>query len=146
MIRSFDEYVREGIVVQRTADHPRAEALRTDAVRSFEVVEAIRSSIGITDHNANIIVKLAYDVVMSSIRAHMGACGFHASGRGAHEAEVAYLRMLGFGDADVVFCDRLRYYRNGIMYYGKNFGAEYARTTIAFASRMLEALHKDKCL
>ena len=146
VIRSFEEYVREGIVEERSPDLPRSRDLRLDASNSFESIVSIRDAVGVSDALANAIVKLAYDAVMSAIRSHMVSCGYHASGRGAHEAEVAYLRVLGVSDADVDFCDRLRYYRNGIMYYGKRFDAHYAESVVLFASRMLAVLDREDSL
>ncbi len=58
--------------------------------------------------------------------------GFGTSGKGAHEAEVSYLRKIGFKDQEVEFADRLRYFRNGILYYGKNYDKEYAEKVLKF--------------
>lgn len=66
--------------------------------------------------------------------------GFNASGRGAHEAEVAYLRKLGIKESIIQFADQLRYFRNRIMYYGKEFDSEYAEKVFLFLKNIYEKL------
>jgi hypothetical protein len=58
--------------------------------------------------------------------------GYVSSGQGAHEAEVAFTRNLGFTENNVQLLDQLRYFRNGILYYGKRFDKEYAERIILF--------------
>jgi hypothetical protein len=58
--------------------------------------------------------------------------GLKASGKGAHEAEVAYLQVLNFNEADIEFMNALRYFRNKIKYYGKSLTKEYAEKVIDF--------------
>ena len=69
---------------------------------------------------------------MFLIRSKMFETGYNSSGHGAHEAEVAYGKQLGFSDIDIVLLDQLRYFRNGILYYGKRFDKEYAEKIISF--------------
>ena len=66
--------------------------------------------------------------------------GFCAGGQGAHEAEVSYLRELGFDEKDIKFADQLRYFRNGILYYGTVLDAEYALKVIEFTKRIYPKL------
>lgn len=73
---------------------------------------------------------------MELIRARMLREGFNSVGKGAHEAEVVYLRKLGFKSSEVEFADQLRYYRNGIIYYGKTFDEEYAEKVIRFLEKV----------
>ncbi|MBT5342222.1 hypothetical protein HOL59_01435, partial [Candidatus Woesearchaeota archaeon] len=96
----------------------------------------------INDNNANYLIKNAYDIIMELIRAKMLKEGFGSSGRGAHEAEVAYLKKLEFKDKDVDFVDELRYFRNGILYYGKSFDQEYALKVLDFLERIYQSLSK----
>lgn len=63
-----------------------------------------------------------------------------ASGSGAHEAEVAYMLKLGFKEQDIRFMNDLRYFRNGILYYGKSFDSDYAEKTLRFLSRSYDQL------
>lgn len=60
----------------------------------------------------------------------------------AHEAEISYLRKLNFSETDVNFSNELRYHRNGIVYYGKNMGAEYANNVLKFLNEKYPNLVK----
>ena len=100
------------------------------------------SRVKITENNANSIIKLCYDVIMELVRAKMIEEGYNATGQGAHEAEVAYARILGFAETDVRFLDKIRYYRNGILYYGKEVDEEYAIQVITFTERVHPKLLK----
>lgn len=95
-------------------------------------VEAIKEKLEIGDSNANYFVENIYDTIMELIRAKMFLDGFKAAGLSAHEAEVSYLRKLQFSESDVSFANELRYYRNGIVYYGKSMDAEYANKVLKF--------------
>lgn len=79
---------------------------------------------------------------MEMIRAKMLIDGYKASGKGAHEAEVSYLRNMGFIEKDVRFADQVRYFRNGMLYYGTIQNKEYAEKIIQFTKKMYLALKK----
>ena len=66
--------------------------------------------------------------------------GYHASGLGAHEAEVSYLREIGFEEKDVAFADQLRYFRNGIEYYGNHLDAVYGEKVRDFVEMIFPRL------
>ena len=134
-MKSFDEYIKEGIVKKQYIDLRRASSLLNECNKSNVFLKEIVKKIGINDKNANYIIKNAYDIIMELIRAEMLKKGYNSSGQGAHEAEVAYLRVLGFKDAKVRFMDQLRYFRNGILYYGKSFDKEYAKKVISFLDK-----------
>ncbi len=130
--RKFNEYVEDKIVRKQSPDSSRANSLLKEAKNSYDYLMEIKKKIGITDKNANNIIKDSYDIIMEIIRAKMLEKGFNSSGRGAHEAEVAYLRELGFSETKVLFCNQLRYFRNGMLYYGKSFDKEYAEKVLNF--------------
>ncbi|MFA6073016.1 MAG: hypothetical protein WC758_02810 [Candidatus Woesearchaeota archaeon] len=134
-IKDFEEYIEEQIVKEQSPDKSRANSLKKESEQAEKFLKKIINTIGITDENANIIIKITYDIIMAKIRAKMILKGYNASGSGAHEAEVAYLRKLNFNEKDLQFCDQLRYFRNGIMYYGKSFDKEYAKKTISFLEK-----------
>jgi len=79
---------------------------------------------------------------MELIRAKMLKEGFNSLGKVAHEAEVSYLRKIGFNDKDVEFSDQLRYFRNGITYYGKIFDEEYAQKVFNYLRKIYPLLIK----
>jgi hypothetical protein len=92
----------------------------------------LQSKITLSDENANYFIENSYDILIELIRAKLFIDGFKSSGEGAHEAEVSYLRNLHLSEAEVRFMDQLRYFRNGIKYYGKCFSKEYAEKVLSF--------------
>lgn len=92
----------------------------------------MKEKLELNDSNANYFVENIYDTIMELIRARMFLDGFKAAGLSAHEAEISYLRKLQFSESDVIFANELRYYRNGIVYYGKSTDAEYANKVLKF--------------
>jgi len=143
-IKAFEEYIDEQIVKVHSKDSSRARSLQQEAKQTEKVLNQIIQSTGITDENANTIIKIAYDIIMEQIRAEMLLEGYHATGQGAHEAEVAYLRVLLFNEKDIQFCDQIRYFRNGIMYYGKTFQKEYAQKIIDFLKKFENKIQKKQ--
>ncbi len=77
---------------------------------------------------------------MKFIRSKMLKEGLNASGYGAHESEIVYLYNLGFSEKEIEFADQLRYFRNGIEYYGKSFNEEYAIKVIDFMDKIRKRL------
>lgn len=141
-IKSFEEFIREGIVKKQAPNKSRAEFLITESERGYNsLIESI-NKIGINDANANDYIKRCYDILMELIRAHMLLKGINASGFGAHEAEVAYLRNMGFNEADVQFADQMRFFRNGMLYYGTILDADYAHKVISFTKNVYSKLKK----
>lgn len=129
---SFDSYLRKRAARKITPDRARANFLIIEADISFEGLKERIDKIGINDKNANSIIKDCYDVIMEIIRAKMLIDGYSASGHNAHEAEVSYLRKLGFEDREVSFINELRYFRNSVTYYGKLLDKEYAKKIVDF--------------
>jgi hypothetical protein len=125
-MKDFEEYIKEGIVKKQSPNISRAKSLIKESKNSYVVFKQITTKIGISDENSNYIIKNAYDIIMELIRAKMLINGFNASGKGAHEAEVSYLKTLNFNTNHIRTIDQLRYFRNGILYYGKQFDKEYA--------------------
>ena len=80
------------------------------------------------------------DIIIYLIRAKMLSKGYNASGFSAHESEVAYLKNLSFNDIEINFINQLRYFRNGIMYYGKRFDKEYAEKILNFINKIKKRL------
>ena len=72
---------------------------------------------------------------MELVRANMLVSGYSCSGNFAHEAEVSYLRILGFSKSEVEFMNEARFLRNSIIYYGKILNEEYANTFYNFLDK-----------
>lgn len=136
----FDNYLRKGIVRRRIVDKSRARDLAEEACRKSKSMELVLRKIGLSDENANDIVEYCYDILINLVRSKMLLAGFSCAGLGAHEAEISYLRKLGFSDNEVRVANQLRYFRNGIMYYGKRFDCEYARKIVGFLEKARKIL------
>ncbi len=141
-IKAFDEFIKQGIVKRHSPDISRAEFLVNESKNTYEALIERVTVMGITNKNANSIAKECYDSIMEVVRASMLRNGMHASGMGAHEAEVAYMRNLGLSETDVQFADRLRYFRNGMLYYGTIVDKEYAQQALEFTKRIYPKLKR----
>lgn len=146
-VRQFEEFIRENVVKEQNPDKSRAEFLIKESESSFNLLNKKIGLLGISDQTANDLIKSCYDILMQLIRAIMLLEGYNASGFGAHEAEVAYMRKIGFKENDVQFVDQLRFYRNGMLYYGTMLDKEYAQKVIKFtndAYSKLKEKYNDK--
>lgn len=141
-LKAFEEYLKEGTAKKQSPDMLRARSLAAESEESFRVLLSFVEKVGLSDGSANHVVKNAYDIIMELVRAKMLSDGFGTTGKGAHEAEVSYMAEIGFGSQDVEFANELRYFRNGIMYYGKRLDEEYARKVLAFLKRIYPVLKK----
>lgn len=140
--KNFKEFMDEGVAKRQTPDTSRARFLLKETEKSYKFVVSLVKVTAINDENANSIIKLCYDAIMELIRAKMLVDGLNASGQGAHEAEVSYLREIGFNENDVQFANQLRYFRNGILYYGTILDKEYAQKVLGFMNRIYPKLKR----
>ncbi|MBI4154301.1 hypothetical protein HY501_03115 [Candidatus Woesearchaeota archaeon] len=134
-IKPFEEFIRDGTARKINIDRERAKSLVLEAERKFKSLEETIKKMGVSDANANDYIEYCYNIAMFLVRARMFGTGYASSGQGAHEAEVSFARKLGFNEAQVQFLDQLRYFRNGILYYGKRFDREYAEKVIDFTRK-----------
>jgi len=142
LMKSFEEFIRMRIVKKQTPDIPRARFLVKESENSYNNLLEMIDKLNINDNNANIFVKSCYDILMELIRAKMLLDGYSASGFGAHEAEISYMRILGFDEKNVQFLDQIRYFRNGIVYYGTALDKEYAEKVLNFINKIYPKLTK----
>lgn len=139
-LEEFESYVKKGIVKKQSPDKLRADSLMKETDSSYASLLEVLEKIGINDKNANQIIKNSYDIIMELIRAKMFLKGYNSSS--SHEAEVSYLKKLNFPARDVEFVNQLRYFRNGITYYGKIMTEEYAKKVVDFLGKILPKLKK----
>jgi len=139
-VKQFEEYLQEGIVKHISINKERAWSLLIESERKMCSLKERLEKLGIKKENANDYVEYCYDIIMHLIRAKLYLDGFSSSGQGAHEAEVSYLRKLGFIEKEVQFVDQIRYFRNGILYYGNNLDKEYAEKVVNFTKRVFPQL------
>jgi len=134
-LKPFRWYVETGVAKKISPNISRAKNLMQESERKESSLREILKKVGLSDSNANDIVEYCYDIIMMIVRAKLYIIGIKCSGTSSHEAEVSYLRELGFADADVRFADQLRFFRNGIKYYGKRIDSEYAKKTLDFLKK-----------
>lgn len=142
-LKKFEEFLENGIVRKRKPDQARADWLFREEEDRKKFLDEAYEKVGMRDDNANYFIENAYDAILGLIRAQMLLQGFSAVGEGAHEAEVAFLRKLKFTESETRFMNDLRYFRNGILYYGKKFDAEYGKRVLEFLSKAYSKL-KEK--
>ena len=143
-LNSFEEFLKEGIIRRTVIDKERAKNLIIEAERKITSLNENVEKIGVKDENANDYVEYCYDIIMFLIRVQLFSKGYAGSGQGAHEAEVSFARNLNFNEKEVEFLDQLRYFRNGILYYGKRLDAEYATKTIGFMKKVCKKLKENE--
>ena len=90
--------------------------------------------------NANDYIEYCYNIIMNLIRAKLLLDGYSSSGNYSHEAEISYLRKLGFEEKELNFINEMRYFRNGILYYGQFLDKEYAEKVINFLNQNYKRL------
>ncbi len=134
-IRHFQDFINDGTIKIQHPDKSRAEFLIKEAENGYLFLQEMLDKIGLRQNNANDYIKSCYDILMELIRAKMLLEGYNATGQGAHEAEVSYLRVLNFKETEVQFANQLRYFRNGMLYYGTILEQEYAEKVIEFTKK-----------
>src|SRR3989338_1878792 len=137
-MKSFEDFMKEGVVKKVSINRERARNMVVESERRMRSLDEHLKKIGIRDENANDYVEYCYDIIMHLLRAKMYLDGYSSSGQGAHEAEVSYMKMIRFSEKDVRFADQIRYFRNGILYYGTTLDREYAHKVIDFAKKVYQ--------
>ena len=141
-IKNFDEFIKNGIVKKVKPNPSRVISLKVKAEKKKGSLQERIDKIELTEGNAEDYIESCYDIIMLFIRAKMLSNGYKASGLGAHEAEVSYLRNMGFNENDIQFVDKLRYFRNGMLYYGTTLDKEYAQKVLDFFNQIYPKLKK----
>ena len=139
-LRAFEEFLKDVIITKATPNRMRADSLTAEAEKRKRFVKELLEKIKISDENANYYIESAYDTIMELLRAKLIIDGYKSHGEGAHEAEISYLRKIGFSEHDARFANALRYNRNGIKYYGKSFEKHYAESAISFLNEIYPKL------
>ena len=139
-VKQFDEFIRMGIVKRQAPDKSRSRFLIMEAEQGYDYLLKLIKNMGIGNHNANDYVKNCYDILMELTRAKMLLEGLNASGFKAHEAEVSYWRNMQFKEQDIQFLDQIRFFRNGMLYYGTILDKEYAEKVIEFTKKNYQKL------
>lgn len=141
-LKLFREYFEAGAVKKIKPDIERARNLILASERKINSLNENLKKIGIKNENANDYTEYCYDSFMLLLRAKLLSDGYNSSGTGAHEAEVSYMRNIGFNENEVQFANQMRFFRNGILYYGTLLDKEYAEKVIKFTRIIFPRLRK----
>lgn len=136
-LKKFSDFEEEGIIRKVSINSERAQSFILESERKQRTLSLNLEKVGINADNASDYVEHCYDIILFLIRAKMLSAGYSATGQGAHEAEVSYLRKVGFPEKDVLFINQIRYFRNGILYYGTLIDQEYAQKVIEFTKKVV---------
>ena len=141
-MKEFREFLEVGIVKRLSPNVLRAKDLIQESERKYKSLKQIINKIGLSNENSNDIIEYCYDIIIGLIRAKMYFDGYKSSGKGAHEAEVSYLMEMGFSETESRFMNEMRYFRNGIKYYGRHFGEDYSKRVVRYMEEMVVKLRK----
>ena len=141
-LRTFEEFLSEGVIKKVKVDLQRAKSLTKSSEIRMNLLKERILKIGVRDDNSNEYVESCHDILMFLIRAKMLVEGYNSSGFKSHEAEVSYMRILGFNEKDIQFVDQMRFFRNGMLYYGVILDKEYAEKVIKFTKENFQRLKK----
>jgi len=94
VLRSFDYYLKKGIVRKKTKNKARANFLEKEAKLSFEGLIERVELMGINKKNSNSIIKDCYDIILETIRSKMILSGYYASGQGHMKQKFLFREIL----------------------------------------------------
>ncbi len=129
-MKTFEQYLNLKIVRKVKENPERAKSLIAEAEKKRQFMLRVIQQLSFQETEPNFIIDNCYDILIELIRALLFFTGYHS--QNSHEAEVSYMRNLGFPESEVLFMDELRYFRNGIKYYGKILEKEYAQKVLEF--------------
>lgn len=143
-LKNFEEFVKEGIIRKVAIDLNRAKSLILESERKINSLNENIEKVGIKDQNANDYVEYCYDILMFLIRSKLYKEGYSSIGQGAHEAEVSFARNLGLNEKETQFLNQVRYFKNGILYYGKRLDVEFAEKVLKFTKKIYPKIKEDE--
>lgn len=138
ILKTFEEFVSSGVVKKQTPNVHRALAIVKEVEGKWGFLEISLKAIPQEKMNPNFVVDSCYDMLMELIRAKMFMDGYNAGN--SHEAEISYLKKLGFSEFEIRFANEIRYYRNGTKYYGTLLDKEYADKVMDFTNKIYPKL------
>ena len=141
-MKTFAEYLSSGIVRKQKANPERAKSLLAEAEKKRAFMIKVIENFSLRETEPNFVVESCYDILIELIRAKMFFDGYNS--QSSHEAEVSYMGFLSFSNAEIIFMDELRYFRNGIKYYGRIMDFEYVQKVLEFHNRIYPRL-KMRC-
>ncbi|MEK6913105.1 MAG: hypothetical protein AABW47_00330 [Nanoarchaeota archaeon] len=129
-----------GVIKKQNPDNERAKNLMLESEDKLKFFEKVKNKLGTDELNSNYIVETCYDILIELLRAKLLIIGYKTD---SHEAEISYMRNLDFSENEVIFMNELRYFRNGIKYYGRILTKEYAEKVFIFMEKIYLKLKKS---
>lgn len=137
-MKTFEQYLSLKIIRKVKENLERAKSLIAEAEKKRLFMLRVIQQLSFQETEPNFIIDNCYDILIELIRALLFSAGYNS--RNSHEAEVSYMHHLGFTESEVSFMDELRYFRNGIKYYGKILEREYAQKVLEFHNKIYPQL------
>ena len=134
-MRSFNEFLKYGLVKKKKKDEARAKSLIESAEKRKRVMEKY---LPLNSETSAQIIEECYDIIREFLEAKLSDDGYKSYN---HEAVVSYLGELGFLKDEIIFVDNLREIRHGTKYYGRLVNEEYARKVKNFLDNIYPKLN-----
>jgi len=138
-LKKFEEFILLGIVKKQSPDNERAKNLILESEDKLKFFEKVKDKLGPKELSPNYVIETCYDILIELLRAKILTLGYKTD---SHEAEISYMRNLDFSENEVTFMNQLRYFRNGIKYYGRKLDKEYAEKVLIFMGRIYTKLKR----
>jgi len=120
-IDSFESYIENGKVEEKSKDPGRAEGLRSRSISKFKVME----SLGIDEDSSTDYLENVYESCKMLVLSFMAENGYKPY---SHEAIIAYAAdNLGLDMVDINTFNRYRKLRNDLVYRGDKTTVEEAK-------------------
>ena len=126
MVMEFEYYLRKGSVRKTFPDKNRARSLVKMAIKRLELAKELK--------NPNFKLEMAYESIIECIEAIMSLHGYKSY---SHEADIAFLRKIGFLEEDIIKVDNLRKLRHRSKYYGEEISENVSNTAIKIAENII---------
>lgn len=136
-LKKFEEFISLGIIKKQSPDNERAKNLKLESEDKLKFFEKVRDKLGVDELSSNYVIETCYDILIELLRAEILTLGYKTD---SHEAEISRMRNLNFSENEVDFMNQLRYFRNGIKYYGRKLDKEYANEVFYFMKKIYPKL------
>ena len=135
-MKDFEFYVTNKLIRKQLSDINLAKATAKDSVERLKLSKDIKDT-----QKPKYALENAYESIRELIDAILYLDGYKSY---THEGSIAYLKIIGFSEKEIMDIDRLRVLRNKIKYYGENVSKEDAEKAIKTAEDINKNLIKIK--
>jgi len=131
---SFEYYISKGLVKRRRKNRALAKSLLKSAI------DRMKFSKSILKCKPRYALEMAYEAVIELIDALLALKGYKSW---SHEANIAFLRKLGFAETEIKRLDLSRRRRHSSKYYGVFFSKEEAREEVNELEKAFKKLLRE---